>query len=114
MKELRAYYEQKLTDCENYLTEQLNQFKGASSRYLSAAAENYCEQAKALLNRSNQVAFDNFYQVMVSLERQAKEGYPVRSLERMAESAKATLERSLKFNRPTFDDSIAYYRRTLK
>lgn len=113
-EELKKYYRNKQVEYQAYLDKQLSQFKDSNKQYLSAVVANYCNQAEALLNKSNETAFSRFYGTMIDLEQRAKSNCPSFLLERMAESAKRTLESSLKFNQDIFDQTVAYNKSLLK
>ena len=114
VQELKDYYSQQETAYKQYLSEQLQHFKDANDRYVSTVIANACHQAEELYLLSNNQSLATFYQTIATLEQKAKDNYPLRILAMMAESAKRTLESSLKFNKNLFDNTIAYQKSLLK
>lgn len=113
INELQNYYNELQTQLKAYLENQLRLFKDENNRYLSQVVAEACENAKNLLETSNQKAFERFEQAKSDLENKRKENYPETLLVHMAKSAKTDLESSLKFNQSLFESSILYYKELL-
>jgi hypothetical protein len=109
--QLKAYYDQKQKEYRAHLDAELKQFKDANNNYLSAVIAQACENAKNLLETSNQKAFERFRQSQTDIENKIKENYPKTLLTHIAKSVKNDLDRSLEFNQSLFEKSIAYYKR---
>lgn len=107
---LQAYYDQRQKEYKAQLEAELQKFKDANNKYLSAVIAEACEHAKKLLESSNEKAFDRFNKSKIDIEKKTKENYPETLLAHIIKSAKNDLEGSLKFNQSLFEQSVAYYK----